>query len=463
MKGDFSRFGFGSGRGFSRVLVQQGRMSVDADANEQQFINLAALRAFAADLVGRHGGAGDAFKLAAVNKGGRTQLMIAPGRYYIDGWMAQNWSDAGYLDSPGEGNARVVGQPFYPAAPPLTQGSYLAYLELWERSVSAAELDRLGRPNAPDALREVGLGGPDTAARAQLVWQVRLEDAQALPKDGGGKVDLSNLDAVIEVLLPQQNGLLSAQTAQAPIESDDPCEVPPRSRYRGVENQLYRIEVAHAGKAGSATFVWSRENGAVAFPLDNVAGPKLKLADVWRDDRFTIGVSDIVEVVSDASGLGAEPEFFRVEDYQPDSATLTLSGTPAAQTGGALRPLVVRRWDHGRKRKAGDGSPKMTADNTLLIEEGKPLTIEQGITVQFDAPAAGENVYRSGDYWLIPARSAIGDILWPATDAGPTKLPPQGIERHIAPLALVDVGAGGAPSVTKDVRNVFGPIAKPAP
>ena len=49
--------------------------------------------------------------------------------------------------------------------------------------------------------------------------------------------------------------------------------------------------------------------------------------------------------------------------------------------------------------------------------------------VQF---APGE--YRTGDYWLIPARVATGDIEWPRTGSKPDFLPPRGVEHHYAPL-----------------------------
>jgi hypothetical protein len=382
------------------------------------------------------------------------------------GWP--NEAPVAYFDVPAEGEARVEGQPFFPTATDPAPGSYLAYLELWERSVSAAELDQLGMPNAPDALREVALGGADTATRAQRVWQVKLPPLADLPHDPAtGLLDLSDLDEVIDSIRPSRRGALSVEAAKPPVESDNPCDVSPRSRYRGIENQLYRIEIARGGPAaaqGGATFAWSRENGAVAFPIERVAGEKVKLADVWRDARFAVGIPDIVEIATDASGIGEEASYHRVVDYDPDTATITLDDPPVAQSGGPRRPLLLRRWDHGGRRSRGDGSPKLTEENTLLIEEGKPFTIEEGITIRFAPPAPGQNFfYRSGDYWLIPARVVLGNILWPGTAGGPDTLPPHGIERHFAPLALVDVGADGKPAVTKDLRNVFIPIAKPAP
>ena len=46
--------------------------------------------------------------------------------------------------------------------------------------------------------------------------------------------------------------------------ADDPCELPPIGGYRGLENQLYRVEVHDAGQpGGAATFKLSSENASV--------------------------------------------------------------------------------------------------------------------------------------------------------------------------------------------------------
>jgi hypothetical protein len=42
--------------------------------------------------------------------------------------------------------------------------------------------------------------------------------------------------------------------------------------------------------------------------------------------------------------------------------------------------------------------------------------------------------YRTGDYWLIPARVATNDIEWPSVTEG---VLPHGIEHHYAPLAIL--------------------------
>jgi len=59
MKGDFSRVTFDVTKHFSRVLMQQGRVQLDADWNEQTAILLHFLQSLAEDLIGEHGGPAD--------------------------------------------------------------------------------------------------------------------------------------------------------------------------------------------------------------------------------------------------------------------------------------------------------------------------------------------------------------------------------------------------------------------
>ena len=70
MKADLTRDTFDAARHFSRVLIQQGRVPLDADLNEQTSIILHYLRGLAADLIGPHGG-------PRANNGPATMLPVA--------------------------------------------------------------------------------------------------------------------------------------------------------------------------------------------------------------------------------------------------------------------------------------------------------------------------------------------------------------------------------------------------
>ncbi len=64
------------------------------------------------------------------------------------------------------------------------------------------------------------------------------------------------------------------------------------------------------------------------------------------------------------------------------------------------------------------------------------VDLEDGVQVLFDE--VNEATYRTGDYWLIPARVATGNVVWPL-EAGtgqqlvPVAKPPDGIDHHYAP------------------------------
>jgi hypothetical protein len=58
MKGDFSRLTFDSKKRYTRVLLQQGRVLLDADWNEMVEIHRHDLRNVMRDLIGPYGGPG---------------------------------------------------------------------------------------------------------------------------------------------------------------------------------------------------------------------------------------------------------------------------------------------------------------------------------------------------------------------------------------------------------------------
>ena len=55
MKADLTRNTFHPFRHFTQVLIQQGRVQLDADWNEEAAILLRYLRSIAADIIGSHG------------------------------------------------------------------------------------------------------------------------------------------------------------------------------------------------------------------------------------------------------------------------------------------------------------------------------------------------------------------------------------------------------------------------
>jgi hypothetical protein len=444
MRGDFSRDTFDPVKRFSRVLQQQGRVHLDADSNEQAAIVLHYLRTLAADLIGPFAGPqgdGSGFKIADVSAEG---FAIGRGRYYVDGILCENEPAA----------VRYESQPDLPSPPELTVGTgYLVYLDVWERHVTALE---------DDDIREKALGGPDTATRAKVVWQVKVGtvDELELPQTGtlASRRDAirSGWSDIVQRLRSPRAGCLRARL-NPPAGSTDPCLTSPESRYRGAENQLYRVEIHRGGPAGTATFKWSRNNGSIATRV-TLSGTELTVDDARG---FTAG--RWVELTSDAQELrGSAGRLVKVIKVDGDRLSLESPvSVPADVADGEEWPTKVRSWDQ-RKNSAvtlQEGAVPLTES----AEAAGWIPLEDGIEVQFlpRADATAPNIYNAGDYWQIPARTATGGIEWPVTgDDPPQSLPrsPRGVRHHFAPLALLTTNASAAGWTATDCRTEFPPV-----
>jgi hypothetical protein len=461
MKGDFTRDTFDAGGHFSRVLMQQGRVQLDADWNEQVAIQLHYLRTLAADLIGPHGGPaeGNGFKLdEARDENGAPILCdfaILKGHYYVNGILCENDEDT----------LRYTTQPHYPLTDgtKLTIGTYLVYLDVWERHLTYVEMENAD--GSVVSMREVALGGPDTATRAQVVWQVKAKPSNINVADAK---DYPKFLAELGDEFRPGTGRLKARAIQSTFDPDDPCNIPSEARYRGPENQLYRVEIHRGGTAAppgapdGATFKWSRENGSVIFPIRAIADRSVTLETLGRDARSGLQVGDMVEIVDDNyTLLNQVTPLLGVDAIDYDKNTVTLKDYPAPSVGQdpGKHPLL-RRWD----QRTGD-SGRPTQDGIAIVEGETDqywIELEDGIQVQFQ-PTVSQPRYCTGDYWLIPARTATGDVEWPGPVGDPYALGPRGVEHHYAPLWIITVEASREVKAdpANELRRTIKPLWQP--
>jgi hypothetical protein len=465
MRGDFTRDSFDAAKRFRRVLLQQGRVQLDADFNEQTSILLRYGQVLATDLIGRFGAPanlidangrwspnnGFIISIAASNNQAPTDLGIDAGRYYVDGIVNENAVATTFSKQPD-----FPPDPDNPSPNNLPQAipqlPFLVYLEVFERPLAAAQ---------DDAIAEPALEGLDTAARSRVVWQVKLiappsQPNNPLPMNGDGSpINQQTWNAWLDVLDPTARGMLRAMTASDVASDGSPCIVPISSAFRGEDNQLYRVEIHQGGPVGTATYKWSRENGSVIFPIETLQGAIATVTTLGRDRRFGLQPGDWVEITDDDRDLRRYQNpnvlpLFQVDTIKPEDLTVTLknptNATLPTYADRTKHPLL-RRWER---------NAKLIAE---VAPTDAPVPLENGVEIQFAAPAANAaaNQYRAGDYWLIPARVALGDIIWPpadpATQVRPA-LPPHGIERHFAPLAVVKTNNDGTLEAD-DVRPTF--------
>ena len=411
MKGDFTRLTFEPTKRYTSVRMQQGRVQLDADWNEQADIQAYLDRTRTIDVVGRRGAPKGEGSFAVGVTANNADLTVAAGRFYVDGLLCELESDTTYLT-----------QPDLPSPPPLTATpaagrTDLVYLEAWEREVTSAE--------DPDLL-EPALGGADTATRTKTVWQVRVQEG----------VTATDCSEVAGFPPAPSNARLTSDVSAAGNGSQ-PCFIPPSAGYRGLENRLYRVEIHSNG--GGPTYKWSRDNGSSVFAIEELVNAdasgtdRIRVRRLGRDEVLAIQEGQFVEVLDDDAELAGLPgTVVQVTDVDETERILTLSAK--VQGYSVARHARARRWETAPVPVSAGTQQALGTDGVLITLDG-----------------AG---FAPGDHWLFAARTAIGDV------ERLTAAPPLGIRRHYAPLALVRWTStdGTVSSVVEDCRAAFPPL-----
>ena len=426
MKADFTRNTFDAAKHYSSVRMQQGRVQLDADWNEQ--LDIAGHRAgtTATDVIGAAGAPQHEPAFGVVTDPatlplhqqkraaelGLTPLapgnfLLTPGRFYAGGTLCE-----------AEDFFTLTAQPDLPGTTAIAEaGFHLVYLDVWQRHLTALD---------DDSIREQALGGPDTATRTRTVWQIKIHKTD--------QVKCLGADDDWNEIVPASTGRLTAR-AKPSEAAEQPCILPPSAGYRRLENQLYRVEVHQPGALGKATFKWSRDNGSIVTLLSEaIAGKEVQVESLGRDAVLCFQNGDWVELTDDALELAGQPgEWAQIDLVDPNTRTVTFKTAPAFAYVAARHPKM-RRWD------GADGERKI--ETGPAASDGF-LELESGVQVKFSA-----GYYNTGDYWLIPARSATNTIEWPTASVGgePLAQAPAGIQHTYCCLAVV--------TATKDSESV---------
>ncbi len=487
MSNDLSRTTFNPLDDYFGVVMQQGRVQLDADWNTMvdQFkrrIQAGSLDTFSRSIVPRV--TPDGFLI----DGAPADITIGPGRIYVDGILAENHTSSLKWDQRlGEvsGAARLSGanidaapsgfsgttsysaQPYYPVPPNLEDAgeNYLVYVDVWQRDINALQ---------DQNLVDIAVG-VDTTTRQQTVWQVKyLADVGNI----GPSTSDTDIPGWVETIHPS-SARLSTSTGDLQ-EDDNPCLLPPQTGYKGLENQLYRVQVHDGGPLGTATFKWSRDNAVVSSRINSLlpSGNQIVVDSLGRDDILSFNEGDWVEVIDDHRELMSLPgELRRISAGGIDRSnrTITLDGDPLPIGSGDTQFAVTGsnethkerntrliRWDQAGIifQEQPEGESLLYTDlngggSTGAIEippTGTKLFLEKGILVDFDLEnvvdeATFEPEFKVGDYWVIAARVNSADI------EKLDRAPPKGIHHHYTKLAIVN------DSTISDCRTLWPPEA----
>jgi len=464
MQGDFSQIRFNRGKNYTAVLEQQGRVALDADANEQQFIDAYESQTRTIDAVGQYGGpAADAgFQIMVP---GDNEIHIGPGRYYVNGLLCENPADVTYdaqpylIIPPGQPDAGSLLSQLNAAA---GKSVIQVWLQVWQRLQTALD---------DPCLREPALGQADTTARLQTVWQV-VADVVLAPQPQPGSTDSAPSccqEMYATPAPPPSTGTMLASTTGPAAECG--CGPVAAAGYQGIENQLYRVEIHNGGSEREATFKWSRENGSVVTAISKVSGSTVWVSPPPPDTNLGFQVGQWVELTDDTFELGQPANgpgnLYQILGTSPtDTDPFFTLDVPADQTLSVdpAKNARMRRWDMSGPAVTPTGIP---------LSPGSAIDLENGIQVTFDPQPTSPvlrpiGTYQSGDYWTIPARTATGQIEWPpcGSDENPAQRPTS-IQVFRAPLACIhyapptDANPSGA--TVDECRKIFNPLTTIAP
>jgi hypothetical protein len=235
MRADFSRLIFDRNESYQKhyaaVLHQQGRVWLDADWNEDVLSRLYLMEQENRDLVGVCGTPakpGTAFEIVeSIASSSKGDFGITAGRYYVHGIPAQLETTTTFFTQPDLPGASL---PFFTTE--LKKDDFkhgIIYLEVWRRLITYLE---------DDALREIALGGPDTATRLKTVAQVKVAP---LPKG------VATCETAHNYIPHDGQGKLTTILKPKDTASTDTCRLPDDVNYTNRENRLYRVEIHEPG------------------------------------------------------------------------------------------------------------------------------------------------------------------------------------------------------------------------
>lgn len=448
MASDRARISHDPSRAYRAVVAQQGRVTLEADVNEAGLIESEARRLETIDIIGPAGTPtvpppGDGYK--ATPGATLEDTVISSGLYYLGGWRLS-------LDQPVTVNA----QPDWlnrlpPSSPPA--GNTLVSLLVTEQSVCAVE---------DTALREVALGGPDTAARLRLMQHfLQLSLAGSTCEDGSSAVaKLLAADGV--GLDPYSYQLISGATLQVGFVTDsptsDPCSPVAAGGYLGADNQLIRVTVASfKPKPKTGQILWGWNNASLLYRAtltDKTAGV-FTLSGAPLDQEHAPQLGQAVEILRAEADLkngdfiAADAGFVTTVTaaYSFDTGTLTvdnIAGLPADYVNDP-NPLFIRLWQAIVPFTAGQAAP---------------LDSVSGLTVTVNLTALPTQI-AARPFWRFAARPDTPTQIYPRRYMDSPQAP-DGPRQWLCDLAVIGP-VGGALGLLADCRPTFIPLTDQSP
>jgi hypothetical protein len=455
MGSDRARVSFEPSRQWRAVIAQQGRVSLEADINEQVAIDASRDQLTTLELVGPCASPDGGYQVSAVPAGAQGgesipgDLSVSAGTLYLGGQRLALEQAIAYSHQPEWLNAASEPLHLYtPPAVPEGDAFELVYLLAGEQEVSAVE---------DPTLADVALGGPDTAQRLRILQRV-LRTASKSDARASAWSELESTWAgegyVVDPATMQRTSTATLQVSftqesQAPTA----CQPVATGGYLEPENQLVRVATA-PGEAGQPSIVWAFDDASALYRVsssvyDAEAGQTtIMLASAPVDASHYPVAGQAVELLGEAVALSSESGVAApigliaplVKSYEPVERTVVLGGqlpaeylqAASSESQAAPPTLYLRVWQE-----------------QLAVTPGRPVRLGQtGVAVTLDA---SDGAFHAGDYWRFALRPIEPTIVYPARIKEAPQ-PPDGPRTWACPLAVIG-WSGGSPTCTSCVEG----------
>ncbi|MBN1875053.1 MAG: hypothetical protein JXA33_12545 [Anaerolineae bacterium] len=430
---DISRAAFDPRKQYAGVRMQQGRVILDDDWNENESITNEDLRDSRVEIIGPAGSQDLGFHISnpRITAQG-IDFDIHPGTMYLGGLRLELHQPQTFrlqgdvLQSPGPGGTSPGGD-----------RTDLVVLITYQQPVSAVE---------DNELFEVALGGPDTTTRLRTMRRVMLwENVNGHDCETAWQATLKQLAGTLtdgNELASDANLTVTFATLGAP---GDLCTSTAAGGYLGAENQAIRVQLVDG-----THFTWGFNNAAPLYRVQAAADRRtLTMLTEPKDQAQWPLAKQIVEVLPWAAVLSnnekvAEMHGYltRVDtSYNPDTGDLDTGGTltlvdpiptdgfddwtaraDAAQLGLGDTYYYLRVWDRGSDCTS---LPEIPFTPGIAVPLGNT-----GLEITFSGTQ-----FRTADYWIIAARPETPQRIVPwQLESG---RPPHGLRMFATPLAVI--------------------------
>lgn len=452
MGSDRARVSYDVHQQYRSVIMQQGRVTLEADFNEELTIAGEELRKETLDIVGSSGTPDNGYLVTPLSTP-PFDISVGPGSMYVGGLRVvtpppvpvsgkksplgpgiQYSQQTEWLDHSDDPDWVDINS----QKPPTTE---FVYLFLREQEVSAVE---------DSDLKDVALGGPDTAQRTRLIQHiVRLS---ADPTCSGGlaaaqKVwQAEGLNFVPQTMRLEPGAKLQVGFSSA-ASQPDPCNPQAQGGFLGADNQLIRVQISGTDKAtGNPKFVWGFDDASFLYRLDLDSNNKqlLHLQSRPVDASHQPRKGQTVEVLRSAAELFngayvASLSGFVItldQPYDPDTQMISL---PAP-----LTTLPNQYYDSTQTPQTF----LRVWEQEVVFTPGTAMDLgSTGVQVTLQG-----KVFHTGDYWLFAVRPSTPQQIYPERFLNDFQFP-EGPRMWACPLAAID-WTGKTPSA-QDCRNSF--------